>query len=241
MNELIKTNYNADTDRVTVLGRELHKALGIETQYTKWFQRMCEYGFTENEDYIAISQKRLTAQGNTTTYIDHQITIDMAKELCMIQRSEKGKMFRQYFIEVEKDWNSPEKVMARALLMSGRQINQLKGQVEEMQSKVIFADAVTGSSDSILVGELAKLITQNGYEIGQNRLFKWLVNMGYIYKKRGSYRPMQRFVEQGLFEIKETPIHHNSGKITLNLTVKVTGKGQKYFLNKFLGNLKLTR
>ena len=235
MNELIKTNYDVNKDRVTVLGRELHKALGVNTRYNDWFQRMCAYGFAENEDYILLTQKRVTnnPKNPTTTYIDHQITIDMAKELCMIQRSEKGKKFRKYFIEVEKDWNSPEKIMARALLMSKKELNKVNRQLEEMKPKALFADAVSGSKDSILVGELAKLITQNGYEIGQNNLFKWLTDRGYLYKKNGSYRPKQRYVEQGLFELKETPIHHNSGDIHLSLTVKVTGKGQRYFLNKF--------
>lgn len=115
MNELIKVNYE-DANRPTVWGRELHEALEVGTQYTKWFDRMCEYGFKENEDYKAISQKRLTAQGNTTEYLNHTISLDMAKELCMIQRTEKGKVFRQYFIEVEKAWNSPEMVMTRTLL-----------------------------------------------------------------------------------------------------------------------------
>ena len=233
MNELIKTNYDVNKDRVTVLGRELHKALGIKTPYSKWIQRMFEYGFTENEDYAVTDIFVHNSNGGKQSIVDHQITIDMAKELCMIQRSEKGKKFRKYFIEVEKDWNSPEKIMARALLMSKKELNNLNRQLEEMKPKALFADAVSGSKDSILVGELAKLITQNGYEIGQNNFFKWLTNRGYLYKKNGSYRPKQRYVEQGLFELKETPIHHNSGDIHLSLTVKVTGKGQRYFLNKF--------
>ena len=101
MNEIIKIN-NDNSDRPTVMGRELHEVLEIKTQYSKWFDRMCEYGFTENSDFITISQKRLTAQGNETTYTDHQLFIDMAKEICMIQRSDIGRKCRQYFIEVEK-------------------------------------------------------------------------------------------------------------------------------------------
>ncbi len=90
MNQLLKVNY--DSNRITLSARELHEFLGIGTQYTKWFDRMCEYGFTENIDYRTISQKRLTAQGNETTYTDHEITIEMAKEIAMIQRSDKGKI-----------------------------------------------------------------------------------------------------------------------------------------------------
>lgn len=90
MNQLLKVNY--DSNWITLSARELHEFLGIGTQYTKWFDRMCEYGFTENIDYRTISQKRLTAQGNETTYTDHEITIEMAKEIAMIQRSDKGKI-----------------------------------------------------------------------------------------------------------------------------------------------------
>lgn len=127
MNEItIAINYDNDTP--TISGRELHEALGIKTQYSKWFARMCEYGFAENTDFIAVSQKRLTAQGNETTFTDHAITIDMAKELCMIQRSEIGKRCREYFIEVEKKWNSPEAVVARALLVANHQLELAKQQ-----------------------------------------------------------------------------------------------------------------
>ena len=96
------------------------------TQYTKWFERMAEYGFSENVDFQAISQKRLTAQGNETTYIDHNISIDMAKQICMIQRSPEGKQIRQYFIDLEKAWNTPEQIFARALKMADKTIESLK-------------------------------------------------------------------------------------------------------------------
>ncbi|MCO6528725.1 MAG: antA/AntB antirepressor family protein [Lactobacillus sp.] len=103
MQELIKTTVD-ENGKIAVSGRELYKFLEIETQYTKWFSRMCEYGFSENIDYLAISQKRLTAQGNETTFTDHIMTIDMAKEISMIQRNDKGKQARQYFIQVEKQY-----------------------------------------------------------------------------------------------------------------------------------------
>ena len=125
MNDLIKINIDT-ADRPTVMGRELHEALKIKTPYKKWFDRMCEYGFTENSDYIAIGQKCPTAQGNMTTYTDHQLTLDMAKEICMIQRSDIGRKCRQYFIEVEKQWNSPEAIMHRALALAEQKIKQLE-------------------------------------------------------------------------------------------------------------------
>lgn len=110
----------------TVSARDLHEKLNIGTQYTKWFERMAEYGFSENVDFQAISQKRLTAQGNETTYIDHNISIDMAKQICMIQRSPEGKQIRQYFIDLEKAWNTPEQIFARALKMADKTIESLK-------------------------------------------------------------------------------------------------------------------
>lgn len=134
MNELICVNY--ENDNPTVLGRNLHETLEIETQYSKWFDRMCEYGFSENIDFLAISQKRLTAQGNETTYTDHQLTIDMAKQICMIQRTDKGRQCREYFLNVEKQWNIPEAVMARALRMADKRISELTRTNTELQAKL---------------------------------------------------------------------------------------------------------
>lgn len=233
MNELLKVNYG--NDRITLSARELHEFLGIGTQYTKWFDRMSEYGFYENVDYQAISQKRLTAQGNETTYIDHEITLDMAKEIAMIQRSDKGKEVRQYFLELERRWNSPEAVMNRALEYSRKQVKALMEENKELKPKALFADAVSASDESILIGQLAKLIRQNGYEIGQNRLFEWMRENGYLIKS-GSRRnqPTQRAMDMGLFEVKERTISNPDGSTRITLTTKVTGKGQVYFVNKFL-------
>lgn len=240
MNELLKVNY--DNDRITLSARELHEFLGIGTQYTKWFDRMIEYGFYENVDYQAISQKRLTAQGNETTYIDHEITLDMAKEIAMIQRSDKGKEVRQYFLELERRWNSPEAVMNRALEYSRKQVKALmeekQGLIEEnkeLKPKALFADAVSASNESILIGQLAKLIRQNGYEIGQNRLFEWMRENEYLIKKGERYnQPTQKSMDLGLFEVKERTITNPDGSTRITLTTKVTGKGQVYFINKFL-------
>lgn len=230
MNELLKVSY--DSDRITVSARELHRMLDVKTPFDKWFPRMCEYGFSNGEDFSTFLSE---STGGRPAH-DAQLTIEMAKELCMLQRTERGKQARQYFIQLEKDWNSPEKVMARALQIADRKINHLEARVEEMKPKELFADAVSASKSSILVGDLAKLLKQNGVDIGQKRLFQWLREKGYLIKQQGASwnMPTQRSMEQGLFEVKETTITHSDGHISISKTVKVTGKGQVYFINKLL-------
>lgn len=214
----------------------MHEFLEIGTQYTKWFDRMTDYGFEENQDYGAISQKKLTAQGNASEYTDHVLTLDMAKEISMIQRNEKGKQARRYFIEVEKAWNSPEMIMKRALQFADRKIEDLQAQIEIDKPKVLFADAVDASHTTILVGELAKLIKQNGVNIGQNRLFEWMRENGFLINRKGTdwNMPTQRSMDMKLFEIKERTHQNPDGSIRVSKTTKVTGKGQQYFINKFL-------
>lgn len=169
MNELIKITYN--NDRPAVSARDLHDFLEVKTAYKDWFPRMCEYGFTEGEDFNPLKIERVQNEGErmvARTVDDAVLTIDMAKELCMIQRNEKGKQARQYFLQIEKDWNSPEKVMARALQIAGDKLKRLESKVEADAPKVLFANAVSASKTSILVGELAKLLKQNGVDIGQH-------------------------------------------------------------------------
>lgn len=137
MNELIVVNYDENADRPTVMGRDLHKALEVETRYNDWFKRMCEYGFSENEDFYSILSK--THEGGRPS-TDHQLTIEMAKEICMIQRTEKGKQCRRYFIEVEKAWNNPEAIMARALKIANNKIGLLEGTVKEQEEKIEILD-----------------------------------------------------------------------------------------------------
>lgn len=241
MNTMIQIHYE-NTDRPTVSGRELWEALEVKTDYPHWFDRMTEYGFSEGKDYQTFLSDRVDGKaGKPRT--DHQLTIPMAKELCMLQRTDKGKQMRQYFIAVEEQWNSPEAIMARALQLSNVKMKQLETTVSDLQKqmeqdkpKVLFADSVTASSSSILIGELAKLIKQNGVDIGQRRLFEWMRANGYLIKRKGSeYNlPTQRSMEQGLMEIKETSVVH-TGYTTISKTPKVTGKGQVYFINLLVG------
>lgn len=241
MNEIVKVNID-NPDKPTVLGRDLHEALEVKTAYKDWFPRMCEYGFSEGTDFCSFLSE--STGGRPAT--DHQLTISMAKEICMIQRSEKGKQCRQYFIKVEEAWNTPEAVMARAVKIADRKLLEAQTQVKALEAKIeadkpktIFADAVSVSKTSILVGELAKLLKQNGIDIGQNRLFTWLRDKGYLISRKGTdyNMPTQRSMEMGLFEIKETSITHSDGHTSISKTPKVSGKGQIYFVNKFVSEV----
>lgn len=244
MNELIKVNY--ENDRPTVLARELHDFLEVKTAFKDWFPRMCEYGFSQGVDFNPLKneQVRLEGERQVTRMIDDaQLTIEMAKEICMLQRNERGKQARQYFIQLEKDWNSPELVMARALKMANSRIGSLEERtihleqkIEQDRPKVVFADAVSVSKGVILIGDLAKILRQNGVEMGQTRLFQWLRENGYLIKQKGSSynMPTQKSMELGLFKIKETCVTHSDGHTTLNRTTKVTGKGQVYLVSKIL-------
>lgn len=231
MQEIININLN-DNHEPIVSGRQLHEALEVRTPYDKWFPRMADYGFVENEDFSTF----LSQSTGGRRAVDHIIKLDMAKEIAMIQRTEKGKQVRQYFIQVEKDFNSPDKIMARALLMADKKVHKLEAQIEADRPKVLFAEAVEASSTSILIGDFAKILRQNGYNIGQNRLFAWLRENGFLIRKKGeSYNmPTQRSMDMKLFEVKERTHHEPNGSIRISKTTKITGKGQTYFIEKFL-------
>lgn len=241
MNELIPINYGGESP--TVSARDLHEGLEIKSNFTTWFERMKEYGFTET-DYKKCFPNMESGCNGGQNMVDYQISVDMAKQICMIQRSEKGRQYRQYFLDLEKAWNTPEQVFARALKMADQTIAKLKDtnkslaeKIEADRPKTIFADAVSTSHTSILIGDLAKLICQNGVQTGQKRLFQWMRENGYLMKSGASYNmPMQRYIEQGLFEVKESSVQNPDGSVRVTRTTKVTGKGQLYFINKFLGN-----
>ena len=239
MNGLIKINF--ETEQPTVSARDLHEKLNIGTKFTTWFERMKEYGFTEGNEFFPELGETSEQGGRPAT--DFQISIDMAKQICMIQRTPEGKQIRQYFIDLEKAWNTPEQIMARALKMADAEMEKLKSDNqyliadnERMKPKEIFADAVSTSHTSILIGDLAKILKQNGVETGQKPLFNWMRENGYLIKRQGVDRnmPTQKAMELGLFEVKESTVNNPDGSVRINKTTKVTGKGQQYFINKFL-------
>lgn len=243
MNELkpieVSELVNETGDEMTVDGRKLHMFLEVSTPYTMWFQRMCEYGFAEGESYFTKMLNR--SDGNAGKPLTtHFMTIDMAKEICMLQRNDKGKEARQYFLQIEREWNSPATVMARALKMANKQLTDAQTQVaalttrvEEMRPKEIFADAVSASNTSILVGEMAKILKQNGVDTGEKRFFKFLREKGYLISRNGSdyNMPTQRSMELKIFEVKERCINNPDGSVKITKTPKINGKGQQYFIN----------
>lgn len=241
MENLINITYGED--QPTVSARELHEQLHIGTKFTTWFDRMKEYGFTEGNEFFPKMGE--TSENGGRPSVDYDITVDMAKQICMIQRTPEGKAVRQYLLDLEKAWNSPDQVMSRALKMADRTINKLKEtnaklleDTARMKPKEIFADAVSASHTSILIGALAKIISQNGVQIGQNRLFAWMRENGYLITRRGAdyNMPTQKSMEMKLFEIKERTVNNPDGSSMITRTTLITGKGQQYFINKLLNN-----
>lgn len=229
MNEILKID-TSNSERITVSARELHKFLEATERFNSWFERMKQYGLVEGEDFLGCKVFNTLARQNLD---DYQLTLDAAKQISMLQRNEKGTQARKYFIQIENEWNSPEKVMARALVLANKKISTLQIENEEMKPKALFADAVAQSDTSILVCDLAKLIKQNGVDIGGNRLWQWLRDKGYIFKH--SCEPTQKSMDLKLFEVVERTIQRSNHEPKVTRTTRVTGKGQLYFLNKILG------
>ena len=247
MNALIPINY--DAEQPTVSARDLHRALNVQSRFSRWFDTNKEL-FVEGEDFNKCTSSTVVNNGAVRQLEDYEITVLMAKHLAMMSRTEKGKQIRDYLIDLEKAWNTPEQIFARALKMADKTIESLKSDNaalladnRRMKPKEVFADAVATSKTSILVGELAKILKQNGADIGQNKLFAWMREKGYLIKRKGSdyNMPTQKSMEMGLFEIKETSITKPDGSTHISKTTKVTGKGQIYFTNKFAAKDKETK
>lgn len=227
MNELIKINY--ESDRPTVLARDLHEFLEVKTAYKDWFPRMCEYGFAEGEDYCSFLSDRSDGLPGKPRQ-DAQLTIDMAKEICMLQRNEKGKQARQYFLQLEREWNSPEAVMARALRMAQEKLERVKAinsnlsvQNAIMQPKAEYFDGLCDRESLTGVRETAKLLG-----LKQNDFVKWLIDHKYIYRdKRGRLMPYAEHVDSGLFTIKET---YNDKTDWTGVQMLITVKGKERFM-----------
>ena len=231
-------NIQVKDDNQVVSARDLYRGLNLKIRFSLWVNKNFD-SFEENQDFTSVSVDT-EVPNNGGIQIrklqDYLLTIDMAKELCMMSKTEKGKEVRKYFIQVEKNWNSPDMIMQRALSISKQRIEALQNENAAMKPKALFADSVATSKSTVLVGELAKILRGNGVDIGATRLFRWMRDYGYLISRKGSdwNMPTQKAMNLGLFKIKETTINHSNGTTSISKTPKVTGKGQQYFINKFL-------
>ena len=222
MNELIKVNYDNDTP--TVSGRELHELLDVKTAYKDWFPRMCEYGFAEGTDFCSFLSE--STGGRPAT--DHQLTIEMAKEICMLQRNDKGKQVRQYFLNLEKAWNTPEMVMSRALKMAENQICKLQAVNSELTVKNQILQPKADFFDELIDRHLLTSFRETAKELNikEKKFINFLIDKKYIYRdKKGKLMPYSS-KNNGLFELKETINKKTQWSGTQTL---ITPKGRETF------------
>ena len=229
MKDLIQIHYD-NADRPTVSGRELHKALGVETPYTTWVKRMCEYGFSENVDFATcFPNLESENQHGGHNKIDHQLTIPMAKELCMLQRTDKGKQMRQYFIAVEEQWNSPDAIMARALQLSNAKLKEMQITVSALTVANQIMKPKAEYFDELVDRNLLTGIRETAGELGvkQNQFVAFLLEKKYMYRdKKGRLTAYAKPLADGLFERKECVNEKTQWKGTQDL---VTAKGRETF------------
>ena len=230
MNELITITTN-EVGEPTVLGRELHEFLGVTTRYNDWFPRMVEYGFTEGKDFNLLKNEQVRFEGNrevTRELIDHLLTIDMAKEICMIQRTEVGKQARQYFIQVEKDYNSPEKIMARALRIAEKELSTLKlenkvqaQQIAELQPKATYYDLILQCPSLLSVTEIAK-----DYGLSAKGLNKILHEQGVQFNQSGVWFLYSKYQDKGYTSTKTQNYNRPDGTQGSRVHTYWTQKGR---------------
>ncbi len=228
MNELIKVVY--DNDQPTVSGRDLHEFLEVKTAYKDWFPRMVEYGFTDGVDFCSILSE--STGGRPAT--DHQLTIDMAKELCMIQRNERGKQARQYFLQLERDWNSPEKVMARALKIADRKILYLESEnvrqkqlIGELKPKADYVDTILRNKGLVTITQISK-----DYGMSGRAMNKLLAEMGIQYKQSGQWLLYSKYHDKGYTHSETINITRSDGRSDVTMETKWTQKGRLYLYER---------
>ncbi|CAH8772259.1 phage antirepressor Ant [Paenibacillus dendritiformis] len=221
MNDLIPTQSN-EQGNLLVSGRDLHEFLEVKTRYNDWIVRMIEYGFTESIDFVTVTQKRVTAQGNESTYIDHHIKIEMAKEISMIQRNEKGKQARQYFLELERRWNSPEMVIKRAHEYLERKVAALTTdnlvltqQVHELQPKASYYDMVLQNKSLLSVSKIAK-----DYGLSARALNQKLYELGVQYKQGDIWLLYAKYQDKGYTQTTTHVIDADKSRVSTKWTQK---------------------
>lgn len=231
MKDLIQIHYD-NADRPTVSGRELHEALEVKTAYKDWFPRMCEYGFSEGVDFNPLIFEQVRTEGERQVareITDHQLTIPMAKELCMLQRTDKGKQMRQYFIAVEEQWNSPDAIMARALQLSNAKLKEMQITVSALTVENQIMKPKAEYFDELVDRNLLTGIRETAGELGvkQNQFVAFLLEKKYMYRdKKGRLTAYAKPLSDGLFERKECMNEKTQWKGTQDL---VTPKGRETF------------
>lgn len=233
MNELIKVDFSKE--RPAVSARDLHEFLGVETPYHKWFPRMCEYGFSENEDYTVTDIFVHNPAGGPQSMKDAIVSIDMAKEICMLQRNEKGKQARQYFLQLEKDWNSPEKVMARALQIADREIKRLEAENEQQRQVIADFEPIKRYVDTILEspGAMATSQIAADYDMSARQLNKILHEEGVQHCVNGQWLLYRRHMGQGYTKSKTFTFDRSDGRQDAKTQTYWTQKG-RLWLNEIL-------
>ena len=231
MNDLIPISYE-NPERPTVSGRELHDFLNIETPYAKWFGRMTEYGFEEGEDYAEVLDKNVQNPAGGRPSTDHQLTIPMAKELCMIQRNERGKQARQYFLAVEAQWNSPEAVMRRAVLIAQKQNDQLKAANKQLLAENSDLKPDAEYALAVCIGDNCRTATSIAKDYGMSgeKLNSILHGLKIQWKNSdGQWVLYAKYSGKGYTKNRKgRPFEHNSGKITTPNTTVWTEAGQRF-------------
>lgn len=219
MNELIPTIEN-ENGNLLVSGRDLHEFLEINTPYTKWFDRMKEYGFIENTDFMVTDIFVPNSNGGKQTQVDHQVKVDMAKEISMLQRNEKGKQARQYFLELERRWNSPEMVMKRAMDYLNSRLQKLQTsnlvlvqQVNELQPKASYYDMVLQNKSLISVSKIAK-----DYGMSAMALNKKLHDLGIQFKQGDIWLMYAKYQDKGYTQTTTHVIDADKSRITTKWT-----------------------
>ncbi|MGL5460766.1 MAG: phage antirepressor KilAC domain-containing protein [Cetobacterium sp.] len=231
-----------------VSARELHSKLEIGKDFTNWMKKNIEYGFVENVDFTTLWNDAktgdvVTFNGNVNSMVrlgyqkEYIITLDMAKHICMVLKTQQGKIFRQYFIDVEKQAIKPKMPVTylealKELVQAEEQRVLLEAKIEEDKPKVEFVEAIIESDCSIAIGEFAKVLSKRDIKIGQNNLFKLLRDEGFLISNPNQRNlPYQKYLDMGIFEVKEINIDKSTFK-GLSFKTLVTPKGQVYLSKK---------
>lgn len=221
MNELLTVN----TDTQTVSARDLHDALEATERFSVWIQRYIPH-FIEGEDFTSVRKLTVVNNGAERELEDYSLTIDTAKHICLMSRTEKGKQCRQYLIDLEKAWNTPEQILARALKVADQTIASLSDKVAQMKPKAEFFDAVAGSEDAISMGEAAKVLNLG---VGRNDLFEFLRRKKIL---QSDNIPYQKYIDAGYFRTIEQKYTVNDS-VRINIKTLVYQRGLDYIRRKW--------